>query len=194
GRDLPEPQRADVREVCAGDPSPDGHGRLQIARGIEVGHIFQLGDKYSQALGATCLDERGKAVTLMMGCYGIGVSRVVAAAIEQHHDERGILWPPAIAPFEVALAPIHLHRSLRLQAAVEKISAELETAGIEVLVDDRGERAGVMFADLDLIGIPHRLVLSDRGLDQGTIEYKRRHEAEARDVPIDQVVALMRGS
>ena len=194
GRDLPEPQRADVREVCAGDPSPDGHGHLQIARGIEVGHIFQLGDKYSRALGATCLDERGKAVTLMMGCYGIGVSRVVAAAIEQHHDARGILWPAAIAPFEVALAPIHLHRSLRLQAAVEKISAKLETAGVEVLVDDRGERAGVMFADLDLIGIPHRLVLSDRGLDQGTIEYKRRHETEARDVPIDQVVALMRGS
>ena len=130
----------------------------------------------------------------MMGCYGIGVSRVVAAAIEQHHDERGILWPAAIAPFEVALAPIHLHRSLRLQAAVEKISAKLETAGIEVLVDDRGERAGVMFANLDLIGIPHRLVLSDRGLDRGTIEYKRRHETEARDVPIDQVVALMRGS
>jgi prolyl-tRNA synthetase len=194
GRDLPEPQRADVREVCAGDPSPDGHGRLQMARGIEVGHIFQLGDKYSRALGATCLDERGKAVTLMMGCYGIGVSRVVAAAIEQHHDERGILWPPAIAPFEVALAPIHLHRSLRLQAAVEDLSAKLEAAGFEVLVDDRGERAGVMFADLDLIGIPHRLVLSDRGLDQGTIEYKRRHEAEARNVPIDQVVALMRGS
>ncbi|MGH8565870.1 MAG: proline--tRNA ligase [Gammaproteobacteria bacterium] len=194
GRDLPEPERADVREVCAGDPSPVGHGRLQIARGIEVGHIFQLGDKYSRALGATCLDERGKAVILMMGCYGIGVSRVVAAAIEQHHDERGILWPPAIAPFEVALAPINLHRSLRLQAAVEEISAQLEAAGIEVLVDNRGERAGVMFADLDLIGIPHRLVLSDRGLDQGTIEYKRRHEAEARDVPIDQVVALMRGS
>ncbi len=193
GRDLPEPQRADVREVCAGDPSPDGHGRLEIARGIEVGHIFQLGDKYSRALGATCLDERGKAVTLMMGCYGIGVSRVVAAAIEQHHDARGILWPPAIAPFDVALAPINLHRSLRLQAAVEDLSAKLEAAGIEVLVDDRGERAGVMFADLDLIGIPHRLVLSDRGLDQGTIEYKKRHEAEARDVPIDQVVALMRG-
>jgi prolyl-tRNA synthetase len=194
GRDLPEPQRADVREVCAGDPSPDGHGRLEIARGIEVGHIFQLGDKYSRALGATCLDPHGKAVTLMMGCYGIGVSRVVAAAIEQHHDERGILWPPAIAPFEAALCPINLHRSLRLQAAVEDLSAELEAAGIEVLVDDRGERAGVMFADLDLIGIPHRLVLSDRGLDRGTIEYKRRHEAEARDVPIDQVVTLMRGS
>jgi prolyl-tRNA synthetase len=194
GRDLPEPQRADVREVCAGDPSPDGHGRLEIAHGIEVGHIFQLGDKYSRALGATCLDPHGKAVTLMMGCYGIGVSRVVAAAIEQHHDERGILWPPAIAPFEVALCPINLHRSLRLQATVEDLSAELEAAGIEVLVDDRGERAGVMFADLDLIGIPHRLVLSDRGLDRGTIEYKRRHEAEARDVPIDQVVTLMRGS
>jgi prolyl-tRNA synthetase len=194
GRDLPEPQRADVREVCAGDPSPDGHGHLQIARGIEVGHIFQLGDKYSQALGATCLDERGKAVTLMMGCYGIGISRVIAAAIEQHHDERGILWPPAIAPFEVALAPIHLHRSLRLQAAIEDLSGRLEAAGIEVLVDDRSERAGVMFADLDLIGIPHRLVLSDRGLDRGILEHKRRHEAEARDVPIDQVVALMRGS
>ncbi|MGH8576321.1 MAG: proline--tRNA ligase, partial [Gammaproteobacteria bacterium] len=194
-RDQQMPQHVyGLRNVVEGDPSPDGHGRLQIARGIEVGHIFQLGDKYSRALGATCLDERGKAVTLMMGCYGIGVSRVVAAAIEQHHDERGILWPPAIAPFEVALAPINLHRSLRLQAAVEDISAHLEAAGIEALVDDRGERAGVMFADLDLIGIPHRLVLSDRGLDQGTIEYKMRHEAEARDVPIDQVVALMRGS
>lgn len=195
GRDqqLP-PHVCDLRNVVEGDPSPDGRGSLTIARGIEVGHIFQLGDKYSRALGATCLDERGKAVTLMMGCYGIGVSRVVAAAIEQHHDERGILWPPAIAPFEVALAPINLHRSLRLQAAVEDLSAELEAAGIEVLVDDRGERAGVMFADLDLIGIPHRLVLSDRGLDRGTIEYKRRHEAEARDIPIDQVVTLMRGS
>ncbi|MGQ0595117.1 MAG: proline--tRNA ligase [Gammaproteobacteria bacterium] len=192
GRDLPEPERADVREVCAGDRSPDGYGRLQIARGIEVGHIFQLGDKYSRALGATCLDLHGKAVTLVMGCYGIGVSRVVAAAIEQHHDERGILWPPAIAPFEVALAPINLHRSLRLQAAVEEISARLEAAGMDVLVDDRGERAGVMFADLDLIGIPHRLVVSDRGLDQGTIEYKMRHEAEARDVAIDQVVTLLR--
>jgi prolyl-tRNA synthetase len=194
GRDQQLPPHAyDLRNVLEGDPSPDGRGTLTIARGIEVGHIFQLGDKYSQALGATCLDERGKAVTLMMGCYGIGVSRVVGAAIEQHHDERGILWPPAIAPFEVALAPIHLHRSLRLQAAVEDLSAKLEAAGIEVLVDDRGERAGVMFADLDLIGIPHRLVLSDRGLDRGTIEYKRRHETEARDVPIDQVVALMRG-
>jgi prolyl-tRNA synthetase len=195
GRDQQLPRQVyDLRNVVEGDPSPDGRGSLTIARGIEVGHIFQLGDKYSRALGATCLDERGKAVTLIMGCYGIGVSRVVAAAIEQHHDARGILWPPAIAPFEVALAPINLHRSLRLQAAVEDLSAKLEAAGIEVLVDDRGERAGVMFADLDLIGIPHRLVLSDRGLDQGTIEYKRRHEAEARDVPIDQVVALMRGS
>jgi prolyl-tRNA synthetase len=194
-RNLPFTRHVyDLRNVVEGDPSPDGRGSLTIARGIEVGHIFQLGDKYSRALGATCLDERGKAVTLMMGCYGIGVSRVVAAAIEQHHDARGILWPPAIAPFEVALAPIHLHRSLRLQAAVEVISAQLETAGVEVLVDDRGERAGVMFADLDLIGIPHRLVLSDRGLDRGTIEYKRRHETEARDVPIDQVVALMRES
>jgi prolyl-tRNA synthetase len=127
-----------------------------------------------------------------MGCYGIGVSRVVAAAIEQNHDERGIRWPSAIAPFEVALAPINLHRSLRLQAAVENVAAQLEAAGIDVLVDDRGERAGVMFADLDLIGIPHRLVLSDRGLDQGTIEYKGRREAEARDVPIDQVVSLIR--
>ncbi len=186
------PHVFDFRNVAEGDPSPDGRGTLTIARGIEVGHIFQLGHKYSRALGATCLDERGQAVTVMMGCYGIGVSRVVAAAIEQHHDERGILWPPAIAPFEVALAPINLHRSLRLQAAVEDIAAQLEAAGIDVLVDDRGERAGVMFTDLDLIGVPHRLVLSDRGLEQGTIEHKMRHEAEARDVPIDRVVALIR--
>ncbi len=193
GRDLPLPPHVhDLRNVVEGDASPDGRGRLVIARGIEVGHIFQLGDKYSRALGASCLDEHGKAVTLLMGCYGIGVSRVVAAAIEQHHDERGILWPPAVAPFEVALAPINLNRSLRLQDAVRDIAAKLEAAGIDVLVDDRGERAGVMFADLDLIGIPHRLVLSDRGLDQGTIEYKMRHEAEARHVPIDQVVALFR--
>ncbi len=192
GRDLPEPRSVDIRNVQAGEPSPDGRGRLQIARGIEVGHIFQLGDKYSRALKATCLDEQGKAVTLQMGCYGIGVSRVVAAAIEQNHDDHGIVWPQAIAPYQLALVPINMHKSERLRESVEHLYAELGNAGIEVLLDDRRERPGVMFADLELIGIPHRLVLSDRGLDQGSAEYKGRSDSESRDIDLASAADFIR--
>ena len=194
GRDLPEPRTADLRNVVDGDPSPDGRGVLRIRRGIEVGHIFQLGTKYSEALHATCLDEAGRQVVLTMGCYGIGVSRVVAAAIEQHHDERGILWPEPIAPFQVALVPIHMHKSERLREAAEALYGRLREAGVEVLFDDRKERPGVMFADMDLIGVPHRLVLTERGLDAGTVEYKARREEEARDLPLEEALGLVQAA
>ncbi|MGE0080378.1 MAG: proline--tRNA ligase [Thiohalomonadaceae bacterium] len=184
-RDLPEPTVADIRNVVDGDPSPDGKGTLHICRGIEVGHIFQLGKKYSEAMKATVLDETGKPVVMTMGCYGIGVSRVVAAAIEQNHDAAGIIWPDAIAPFQVALLPINAHKSQRLRETAEKLYQDLLDLGIEVLFDDRGERAGVMFADMELIGIPHRLVLSDRGLDAGTVEYKGRRDTDSQHIPFD---------
>ncbi|BAU49032.1 prolyl-tRNA synthetase [Sulfurifustis variabilis] len=186
GRDLPEPEVADLRNVVAGDPCPaDGcQGTLSIRRGIEVGHIFQLGTKYSEALQATVLDEGGRAVVMPMGCYGIGVSRVVAAAIEQNHDERGIRWPDAIAPYRVALVPIGYHKSPAVREAVDRLYADLRAAGHEVLLDDRNERPGVMFADMDLIGIPHRLVLGDKGLANGTIEYKARTAEAARELPL----------
>ena len=192
GRDLPLPPVADLRSVIEGDPSPDGQGRLTIARGIEVGHIFQLGQKYSEALKATVLDESGRALTLEMGCYGIGVSRVVAAAIEQHHDERGILWPDGIAPFQVALVPMKLHKSYRVREASEALYQELTAAGIEVLFDDRDERPGFMFADMELIGIPHRLVVGDKGLDQGVLEYKGRRDADLTLVPIAEILPFLR--
>ena len=192
GRDLPLPPVADLRSVVEGDPSPDGQGHLTIARGIEVGHIFQLGQKYSEALKATVLDESGRALTLEMGCYGIGVSRVVAAAIEQHHDERGIAWPEAIAPFQVALVPMKLHKSYRVREASEALYQELTAAGIEVLFDDRDERPGFMFADMELIGIPHRLVVGDKGLDQGVLEYKGRRDADLTLVPIAEVLPFLR--
>jgi len=192
GRDLPEPRTADLRSVVAGDPSPDGRGVLAIARGIEVGHIFQLGTKYSDAMKAVCLDEGGRPVTLIMGCYGIGVSRVVAAAIEQSYDANGIVWPTPIAPFQVALLPMNMHKSARLQEAAETLYRELNEAGIEVLFDDRPLRAGVMFADMDLLGVPHRLVLGERGLDAGTVEHKGRRETEARQIPRAEVVAFLR--
>ena len=192
GRDLPEPHIADLRNAVEGDPSPDGKGTLAIKRGIEVGHIFQLGTKYSKAMDATCLDESGQAVTMTMGCYGIGVSRVVAAAIEQNYDDNGIIWPDAIAPFQVALIPMNMHKSQRLQAAAEDLYQRLREAGIDVLFDDRKERAGVMFADMDLIGIPHRLVLGERGLDKGEIEYKQRRGAETQSIALDKVVAFLR--
>ncbi|HHH36630.1 MAG TPA: proline--tRNA ligase [Gammaproteobacteria bacterium] len=192
GRDLPEPETADLRNVVEGDPSPDGRGTLVIRRGIEVGHIFQLGDKYSRAMNATCLDENGQAVVMTMGCYGIGVSRIVAAAIEQHHDERGILWPQAIAPFQVALLPLNMHKSRRLREAVENLYETLTAAGLEVLLDDRRERPGVMFADTDLVGIPHRLVLGERGLDKGMVEYKHRRDAEPRDIPLESVTEFLK--
>lgn len=187
-RDLPLAEGADLRQVIAGDPSPDGNGNLSIVRGIEVGHIFQLGETYSKALGATCLDEQGAERVLTMGCYGIGVSRVVAAAIEQHHDERGIIWPQALAPFDIALVPINLQRSEQVREVTDKLYAELTAAGFDVLLDDRKERPGVMFADMDLIGIPQRLVIGERGLAGGTLEYKARDAASSEDIPIDQIM------
>ncbi|MCF6212278.1 MAG: proline--tRNA ligase [Gammaproteobacteria bacterium] len=197
GRDLPEPgsknvQVADLRNVVEGDPSPDGKGTLSVKRGIEVGHIFQLGTQYAEALDATVLDESGKAVAMRMGCYGIGVSRVVAAAIEQNHDERGIIWPNNIAPFQVALLPMNMHKSQRLRGAVEKLHDELMAAGIDVLLDDRKERPGVMFADMELVGIPHRIVLGERGLDAGNIEYKGRRDADKQDVALEGIVDFLR--
>jgi prolyl-tRNA synthetase len=191
GRDLPLPEVADLRNVVEGDPSPDGRGQLTIARGIEVGHIFQLGHKYSEAMKARVLDEAGRALTLEMGCYGIGVSRVVAAAIEQHHDERGIIWPEPIAPFQVALVPMKLAKSYRVREATEAIYRELTAAGIEVLLDDRDERPGFMFADMELIGIPHRLVVGDKGLDTGLLEYKGRRDAELTHVPIADILPFL---
>lgn len=191
GRDLPEPEVADIRNVVEGDPSPDGKGTLALKRGIEVGHIFQLGDKYSKALNAHVLDEKGKAAIMPMGCYGIGVSRIVAAAIEQNHDDRGIIWPQSIAPFTLVLLPMNMHKSHRLREATEKLYDELKSSGIDVLFDDRKERPGVMFADMELIGIPHRLVLSDSGLDDGQIEYRARSESENQHVALDKVIEFI---
>ena len=191
-RDLEEPAHADLRNVVEGDPAPDTSGPLKLARGIEVGHIFQLGTKYSAAMKALCLDETGEAVTLYMGCYGIGVSRIVAAAIEQNHDERGIIWPDALAPYQVALIPINAHKSQRLRAAVDDLYQRLVDSGIDVLLDDRKERPGVMFADMELIGIPHRYVFSERGLDNHTLEYKGRRDAQSIDIPLDDAVEFIK--
>ncbi len=182
GRDLPEPETMDLRNVTTGDPSPDGRGTLSVTRGIEVGHIFQLGDKYSESMGAGVLGEDGKNRTLVMGCYGIGVTRIVAAAIEQNHDEKGIIWPAALAPFDVGLVPINLHKSGRLREAAAALYKKMQSAGYAVLFDDRDVRPGVKFADMDLYGIPHRIVLSDRGLDAGTLEYKGRLDAEPQQI------------
>ncbi|MEJ2344345.1 MAG: proline--tRNA ligase [Gammaproteobacteria bacterium] len=189
GRDLPKPAAVDIRNVVAGDPSPDGSGTLSIARGIEVGHIFQLGRKYSEAMNATVLDENGHAVVMTMGCYGIGISRVVAAAIEQNNDDRGILWPDPIAPFQVALLPMNMHKSARLRQAAEDLYSRLTDAGLEVLFDDRNARPGVMFADMELIGIPHRVVLGERGLDAGQVEYKGRRDEETTLIGLDEIVS-----
>lgn len=192
-RDLPTPPSVDIRNIVAGDPSPDGTGTIKIVRGIEVGHIFQLGTTYSEAMDVKVLDENGKAAILDMGCYGIGITRIVAAAIEQNHDEQGIIWPEAIAPFTVALAPINLHKSQRLRDAVEKLYQEMQDAGINVLLDDRKIRPGVMFADLELVGIPHRVVFSERGLDEGIVEYKsRRDSTEASNVAIDEIIGFLK--
>ncbi|MCF7990389.1 MAG: proline--tRNA ligase [Thiohalocapsa sp.] len=191
GRDLPLPEVADLREVVDGDPSPDGNGTLSIVHGIEVGHIFQLGRKYSEAMKAVVLDESGKAVTMTMGCYGIGVSRVVAAAIEQHHDERGICWPRALAPFEVALLPMKLGKSFRVREVVEDLYERLRAVGIEVLLDDRDARPGFMFADMELIGIPHRVVIGDKHLDDGKVEYKGRQDADMQLIPLDEIVPFL---
>jgi len=182
GRDLPEPEVADIRNAMAGDPSPDGAGTLAIARGIEVGHVFALGRKYSEAMGCTVLDANGKAVHPAMGCYGIGVSRIVAAAIEQNHDENGILWPVAMAPWQVAVCVINPKHDPAVTGAGERLHEELNAAGIEALLDDRGLRAGSMFADIELIGIPHRVVVSGRGLEAGTFEYRARNGAESEQL------------
>ena len=188
GRDLPEPDVvADIRNVVSGDPSPDGKGALELCRGIEVGHVFQLRTKYSQALSATFLDEQGKSQTMEMGCYGIGVSRVVASAIEQNHDERGIIWPESMAPFLLVISPIGYHKSEQVKEAANKLYMEFEKAGIEVLLDDRDERPGVMFADAELIGIPHRITIGERGLKNGMVEYLNRRESQAREVPLKEV-------
>ena len=193
-RDLPEPQSVDIRNIVEGDRSPDGKGTLSIKRGIEVGHIFMLGTKYSEKMNATCLDENGKSVTMTMGCYGIGISRIVAAAIEQNHDDRGIIWPQSIAPFEIALLPMNMHKSQRLRDAIEALYQQLKDNNFDVLLDDRKERAGVMFADSELIGIPHRLVLGDKGLDSGTIEYKSRDgKISKNDVPLSGIIDFLRG-
>jgi len=189
GRDLAEAETADLRNVVAGDPSPDGQGTLGIARGIEVGHIFQLGDNYSKKLNANVLADTGKSQILTMGCYGIGVSRVVAAAIEQNHDDRGIIWPAAIAPFEIVLVPINAHKSTRVREASEEIYQQLLKAGFDVLIDDRGLRPGVAFADMELIGIPHRLMLGERGLDKGMIEYKNRAGGDAEEFDITDIIS-----
>ncbi len=193
GRDLPEPSLvADIREVMEGDPSPDGKGRLRIQRGIEVGHIFQLRTKYSEAMKASVLDAQGSARPLEMGCYGIGVTRVVAAAIEQHHDERGIALPAALAPFAACLVPIAYGKNDKVRAAADRLYAELQAAGIDVLMDDRDERPGVLFADMDLIGVPHRVVLSERGLASGEAEYKGRRDAQARNLPLAGLAAFLK--
>jgi prolyl-tRNA synthetase len=181
----------DLRNVTAGDPSPDGKGTLELCRGIEVGHIFQLRTKYSEALQATYLDENGKAQVMEMGCYGIGVSRIVAAAIEQNFDEKGITLPARMAPFQVAIAPIGYRKSEAVREAAEKLYAELNTAGVEVLLDDRDERPGVMFADLELIGIPHRIVIGERSLKEGNVEYQGRRDQSAQAVPLQDVVKLV---
>ena len=190
-RDLPLADVADIRNVVEGDPSPDGHGTLQIKRGIEVGHIFQLGTKYSEAMKACVQGEDGRNQTMLMGCYGIGVSRVVAAAIEQNHDERGIIWPDAIAPFHVAILPMNMHKSYRVQEAAEKLYNELQAAGIDVLMDDRKERPGVMFADMELMGIPHVVVSGERNLDNNELEYKQRRSGEKQMIKSDDILSVL---
>jgi prolyl-tRNA synthetase len=192
GRDCREPDRvADIRNVVDGDPSPDGKGTLTIIRGIEVGHVFALGDVYSTAMGATYLDAAGQSHVIQMGCYGIGVTRVVAAAIEQNHDERGIVWPAAMAPFAVAIAPIGYDRNEAVRECADRVHAELVDAGIDVLLDDRGERPGVMFADLELIGIPHRITIGERGLKEGIVEYQSRRDAAPGKIAIAEVVSFI---
>ena len=194
GRDLPEPELvADIRNAVAGDPSPDGKGVLAIQRGIEVGHVFLLGSYYSQSMNATFLDEKGQPQLLQMGCYGIGITRIVGAAIEQNHDARGMIWPAAIAPFTVVLCPIGYDRTPAVREAADALHAELVDAGIDVILDDRGERPGAMFADWELIGVPHRLVLSERGLKAGEFEYQGRRDAAASAVPITQALAFLKG-
>lgn len=188
GRDVPLPETSDLRNVQSGDPSPDGHGRLDIARGIEVGHIFQLGLKYSEAMNATVLNESGDSVPVSMGCYGIGVSRIVAAAVEQNYDSAGITWPTPIAPFEVAIVAINQQRSEAVRNASERLYLDLQAAGVDVCWDDRDLRPGVKFADMELIGIPHRVVIGDRGLEKNTVEYRARTAKENQEWPLESTV------
>jgi prolyl-tRNA synthetase len=192
GRDLPEPQAVDIRNVQAGDPSPTGRGTLTIARGIEVGHIFQLGQLYSAAMNASVLDEEGKALTMFMGCYGIGVTRVVAAAIEQNHDANGIIWPETIAPFQVVLVPINYQKSAQVQETADALYRDFNAAGIDVLLDDRDARPGVKFADSELLGIPHRIVIGERSLKAGNLEYRHRRETESREISAADPVGYIR--
>ena len=191
GRDLPEPEFVDVRNVIEGDPSPDGKGTLSILRGIEVGHIFQLGKKYSKAMNATVLAENGKPETMTMGCYGIGITRVVAASIEQNHDDSGIIWPEALAPFQLSIIPINYNKSEEVRKAADDLYAELIKKGFDVLLDNRNMRPGAMFADHELVGIPHRMVISDRGIKAGQVEYKSRTDEKATDVALDEILGFL---
>ena len=191
-RDLPLGEVVDIRNVVEGDLSPDGKGTLSIKRGIEVGHIFQLGKTYSEKLKATVLDEQGKATVMTMGCYGIGVSRVVASAIEQNHDDKGIIWPESIAPFQVVIIPMNMHKSDTLKPVAEKLYNDLLDSNIEVLFDDRKGRAGIMFADMELIGIPHRIVIGDRGLEKGMVEYKGRRDTDNTDIALNDIVQFIK--
>ncbi len=192
-RDLALPKRVeDIRLIVEGDPSPDGKGLITMARGIEVGHIFQLGSKYTESMKASIINEAGKNQIMLMGCYGIGISRVVAAAIEQSHDVKGIIWPDKLAPFQVALCPMNMHKSDRLRTVIDKLYSQLQEAGIEVLLDDRKVRAGFMFSDMELIGIPHRIVLGDRGLDSGNVEYRARTDSESQDIALDKIVEFIK--
>ena len=193
GRDLPEPELvADLRNIVEGDLSPDGQGVLAIERGIEIGHVFYLGTKYSQAMNATFLDVNGKAKHFEMGCYGIGITRLPAAAIEQNHDERGMIWPEAIAPFTLVICPIGMDRSEAVKAEAMRLYQSMLDAGVDVILDDRGERPGVMFADWELIGVPHRVVLSDRSIQAGEVEYQQRRDKEASKLALADIDALLR--
>jgi len=194
GRDVPEPDLiADIRNIVVGDPSPDGKGVLAIQRGIEVGHVFLLGSYYSEKMNATYLDETGKPQLMQMGCYGIGVTRILGAAIEQNFDERGIVWPAAIAPFTVVICPIGYDRSAEVRAAADKLHDELQADGVDVMLDDRGERPGAMFADWELIGVPHRVVISDRGLKEGQFEYQHRRDPAASKVAAAEIFGFLQG-
>ena len=193
GRDCPEPEFADIRNVIAGDPSPDGKGYLKLARGIEVGHVFQLRDKYSAAMNASFLDNNGKSQIMEMGCYGIGITRIVAAAIEQNNDERGIIWTNAMAPFQAVIVPMNYKKSEAVREAADKIYAELTAAGVDVLLDDRDERAGVLLADSELLGIPHRIAIGDRGLKEGKVEYTERRSGETELVAVEEIAAKLKG-
>ena len=190
-RDCPLRRVEDLRDVVEGDPSPDGQGTLQIKRGIEVGHIFQLGTKYSEAMNARVLDENGKSITMTMGCYGIGVSRIVASAIEQNYDDKGIIWPQAMAPFQLAIVPLNMHKSEAVANCAQALYANLKSEGIDVLLDDRNERPGVKFADMELTGIPHRIVIGDRALAESNIEYKGRRDKDSQLIPQGEIVDFL---